>query len=91
MDFQTVAAHELGHILGFLSDVDEFDQGLLETNLTTLDLFRFAAADAPTTLEEFATTPREMSPGVDSVLTDTLSAYALSTGTINGDGWQASH
>lgn len=91
MDFQTVAAHELGHILGFLSDVDEFDQGLLETNLTTLDLFRFAAADAPTALEEFATTPREMSPGVDSVLTDTLSAYALSTGTINGDGWQASH
>lgn len=91
MDFQTVAAHELGHILGFLSDVDEFDQGYLETNLTTLDLFRFAAVNAPGTLSEFETFQREMRPGVESVLSDTLSAIALSTGSSTGDGWQASH
>lgn len=91
MDFQTVAAHELGHVLGFLSDVDEFDGGYLNTNLTTLDLFRFGAADAPTTLAEFETATREMRPGFDAVLTDTISTYALSTGVDNGDGWQASH
>ena len=91
MDFQTVAAHELGHILGFLSDVDEFDAGYPSTNLTTLDLFRFAAADAPISFEEFQTTLREMRPGEESVFSDSVNAYALSTGVTDGDGSQASH
>lgn len=91
MDFQTVAAHELGHILGFLSDVDELDAGYSSTNLMTLDLFRFAANNTPTTLAAFATTPREMRPGAASVISDTVSAYALATGYYQGDGSQASH
>ena len=91
MDFQTVAAHELGHILGFLSDVDEFDAFYSETNLTTLDLFRFATADAPISFEEFQTTLREMRPGAASVFSDSENAYAFSTGYYQGDGSQASH
>jgi len=91
MDFQTVAAHELGHILGFLSDVDEFDAGYPTTNLNTLDLFRFATADAPISFEEFQTTLREMRPGTESVFSDSENAYAFSTGYYQGDGSQASH
>ena len=91
MDFQTVAAHELGHILGFLSDVDEFDAGYPSTNLTTLDLFRFASADAPINFEEFQTTLREMRPGVESVFSDSVNAYSFATGVTDGDGSQASH
>lgn len=91
MDFQTVAAHELGHILGFLSDVDEFDAGYSMTNLTTLDLFRFAADGSPSTPAEFESAVREMRPGVEAVLSDTVNTYAFSTGTFQGDGGQASH
>ena len=91
MDFQTVAAHELGHILGFLSDVDELDAFYSETNLTTLDRFRFAANNTPTSLTAFANTPREMSPGSESVFSDTVNSYAFSTGYYQGDGSQASH
>jgi hypothetical protein len=91
MDFQTVAAHELGHILGFLSDVDELDAFYRETNLTTLDLFRFAANNTPTSLAAFASTAREMRPGIESVFSDTVNSYAFSTGYYQGDRSQASH
>ena len=44
VDFQTAAAHEIGHVLGFLSDVDDYDQdSTLNDNATTLDLFRWLA------------------------------------------------
>ncbi len=95
VDFQTAAAHELGHILGFLSDVDDFVNfagTITSDNLTTLDLFRFAAAHKPTTPEEFQTFARELNYGVESVISDVNSNYALSTGSFPfGDGNQASH
>ena len=61
MDFQTVATHEIGHLLGFLSDVDDFDSNtaLASDNLTTLDLFRFG--QAPTNPLDFATFARAAS------------------------------
>lgn len=92
VDFQTAAAHEIGHLLGFLSDVDDFVNGATSDNLTTLDLFRFATANKPATPSEFQTFARELRPGVESVLSDVNSNLALSTGSFPfGDGQQASH
>ncbi len=51
-DFESVAAHEIGHILGFISDVDYVDfvlnQGQVATDVapTSLDLFRFESGTA---------------------------------------------
>ncbi|MHA3771564.1 NF038122 family metalloprotease [Verrucomicrobiota bacterium sgz303538] len=92
-DFQTAAAHEIGHALGFMSDVDDFDnfEGLDSDNLTTLDLFRFPTAHRPTTLLEFQTFSRVLKPGVASVLADLQNAYPMSTGANQGDGNQAAH
>ncbi len=93
IDFQTAAAHEIGHALGFLSDVDDFDTqpGLASDNLTTLDLFRFPTSHVPTTGLEFETFSRELTPGVASVTSDTQVQYAMSTGAMMGDGNQAGH
>ena len=71
--------------------MDEFDADYASTNLTTLDLFRFASADAPINFEEFQTTLREMRPGVESVFSDSVNAYSFATGVTDGDGSQASH
>lgn len=91
VDFQTAAAHELGHVLGFLSDVDDFDNGATSDNATTLDLFRFNKLIKPTTADEFRILPRELRPGEESVTTDLANEYAMSTGQNQGDGRQASH
>jgi hypothetical protein len=91
IDFQTAATHEIGHVLGFESDVDDFDNGATSDNLTTLDLFRFPTSHAPTTASEFQTFARELQPGMPSVLTDTSVQYPMSTGVNEGDGQQASH
>ncbi len=107
-DFLSVAIHEIGHALGFVSGVDDYDvlgtggpladvpvlaDGTLGKNYPanddwfgeTLDLFRYSA------------------PGVLDWTTNTKSYFSLdggvtpyegglfSTGTYNGDGWQASH
>jgi hypothetical protein len=92
MDFQTVATHEIGHVLGFLSDTDDYDfDPSLFDNATTLDLFRFAAGHLPTTPQEFTLFPRELRPGVEASITDLDHAYAMSTGQASGDTRQASH
>lgn len=91
MDFQTVAAHEIGHALGFLSSVDYFDLGYSPVAVTTLDMFRFPANQVPTTASEFTNLPRAMAPGQAAVTSDTVNSYAMSTGTYQGDGRQASH
>jgi hypothetical protein len=93
MDFQTVATHEIGHVLGFLSDTDDYDRfgGGIADNATTLDLFRFAADHKPTTPDEFRDFPRELRPGVNAVTTDLTNEYPMSTGFNMGDGNQASH
>jgi hypothetical protein len=80
-DFETVAAHEIGHVLGFISDLEYINQllalGLTSQNIwpTTLDLFRFAdgGANDPTTSAEFTTFPRSMIPS------DSQSAAAASS------------
>ena len=89
-DFVGVAAHEIGHALGFNSIVDSIDANALTTPLdastidpTASDLFRFSANGV-----------RDISAGtaaffsIDNGLT---SIGALSTGVNTGNGRQASH
>ena len=104
LDFESIAAHEIGHVLGFISDVDYIDfkmsQAMTATDVapTTLDLFCFdnAAANDPTTLAEFTTKPRDMVPGsVDHF--DQIAPLGgdteilFSTGLSQGNGRQATH
>lgn len=96
MDFETVAAHEIGHILGFVSVVDNIDN-MLKDNLPgsvkpfLLDLFRFGPSANPATMSEFSTMPRDLRPGVASYFDDLGTQVAFSTGQYTGDRNQASH
>src|SRR6185436_18830592 len=91
-DFDAVAVHELGHALGFVSNV-----GSLESNpgagITTsfLDLFRLRPGAS---LGTFPTAPRIQSSGGAQVFFFGPFELALSTGRPDGsggDGRQASH
>ena len=100
-DFETIAAHEIGHALGFISFVDSVNAGATTVQLLTLDLYRFAnntAAD-PGTAVDFTVFARNQIPGVDAI-TDEINGLnperRMSTGTTNvafpgTDGRQASH
>lgn len=101
IDFQTVAAHEIGHLLGFISTVDGINSGATSVQPTPLDLFRFdrSGANHPVTLAEFTTDPRNLIPGADTVTTDLADEYRMSSGlnttefpaAAGTDGRQASH
>lgn len=97
-DFESVALHEIGHALGFLSAVDDIDSAAsqslsLEVQPTTLDLFRFAPGGPadPATALEFTAAPRNLVPGAEAVFDDLNLELAFSTGVNLGDGRQASH
>jgi hypothetical protein len=93
-DFEGAALHEMGHILGFISDVDSMDY-YLNNNITgdpyptPLDLFRFNTSDLGTGFD-FTTTPRIMAPG-GSQSFYYGGSVPMSTGVSQGDGSQASH
>jgi hypothetical protein len=94
IDFETVAAHEIGHVLGFSSSVDVIDTvSPRPVRLDPLDLLRFAdvAGADPSIPAEFTTFARSLVPGAAAVFDDTSAAFAMSTGKNNGDGRQASH
>lgn len=99
IDFETTAAHEIGHLLGFVSVVDTVDARLAAgapgtINLTPLDLFRFqnnVAGRDPATAAQFTTFPRYLVTGGDSITDDITNEYRMSTGANTGDGRQASH
>jgi hypothetical protein len=106
-DFIAVAIHEIGHALGFVSGVDDYDVlgtggpaagldcggGTLCMDYAanddwfgeTLDLFRYSA---PGVLDWTTNTNSYFS--LDGGVTAYEGGY-FSTGTYNGDGWQASH
>ena len=93
-DFETVAAHEIGHALGFVSAVDFLDQNMnLNVSPTLLDLFRFedGTANDPDTVADFATFSRSLMPGTEANFDDIDNEWGMSTGFSNGDGRQASH
>jgi hypothetical protein len=95
-DFETVAAHELGHALGFVSEVDYVDFLLHQQQTgnvypTPLDLFRFGPDANPSTVAQFTNNPRDLRPGVNSYFDDLSNEWSFSTGVFTGDGRQASH
>jgi hypothetical protein len=100
-DFITVAEHEIGHALGFVSGVDDIDfcagagngtacgisnlPNRFETDwwYEPLDLFRYSAAGV-----------LDVRVGGSPYLSADAGATSIqsfSTGTTNGNGWQASH
>lgn len=98
IDFESVALHEIGHTLGFISEVDSIDVALyqnqsLEVYPFPLDLFRFASSgpNDPATISQFTTFPRELTPGQGASFDMFSAEYDFSTGRFNGDGRQASH
>ena len=95
-DFDSVASHEIGHALGFISSSGDNTS----SPVSVWDLFRFRPSTA--SLATFATAPRTMSQGGTQVFFgNQTSTYAtlelgLSTGGPNpgpsdGDGRQSSH
>ena len=90
-DFESVAAHEIGHILGFSSAVDTvdslIDSGLtpalgepdLEITPTLFDLYRFedGSINDPSTAAEFTTFARSLVPGSEDVFDQVLTGPAL--------------
>jgi hypothetical protein len=92
-DFEGVAAHEIGHALGFFSEVDATDAGVTSLQANILDLYRFnLASNNPNTPANFTTLPRSLLSGQEAV-TDTITTgeFRMSTGVSTGDGRQASH
>ena len=104
-DFEGVAAHEIGHALGFTSTVDTVDflvnQGMTSTGLnpTAMDLFRFAdgTANDPDNAAQFTTAARSLLPGSTDIFDQVDDSFGgdaeslMSTGAFTGDGRQASH
>ncbi|MDQ6891698.1 MAG: NF038122 family metalloprotease [Acidobacteriota bacterium] len=91
-DFEAVAAHEIGHVLGFVSSVGgtELDSPR-SPSLSTWDLFRFRPGAAQ---GGFTTSGRVLSSGGSQVFSRGSTETALSTGRpdgTGGDGQQASH
>ena len=95
-DFQSVATHEIGHVLGFLSAVDTVDAMLAaqQTGPITpflLDLYRFDSQDLPANAAQFTLAPRNLTTSGSAYFSDTTDTYAFSTGKTQGDRRQASH
>ena len=86
-DFESAAIHELGHALGFGSNVGAPPGTFLPR---PLDLFRFqdGGPDVDPTPETFGTTPRSLVTGGVPIFDDGANELAMSSVT---DGWQASH
>lgn len=90
-DFEAVATHEIGHVLGFISEVGSVElDSTASPYLSVWDIFRFR----PGTGTAFNTAPRILSSGGSQVFSRGGSDTSLSTGRpdgTGGDGSQASH
>ncbi len=86
-DFESAAIHELGHALGFGSNVGGPPGTILPR---PLDLFRFqdGGPDIDPTTDTFGSTPRFLVTDGVPIFDDGTNEWATSSVT---DGWQASH
>lgn len=96
-DLEGIALHEIGHILGFSSEVDYVDNELREGRTASnvwprpLDLFRFYVTDLEDPGFDFTFTPRDLEPGYQDSFYYGDGSVPMSTGAFAGDGYQASH
>ena len=92
IDFDSVAVHEIGHVLGFVSNTGYRELARSSpVAVTVWDIFRFRPG---TTLDTFATAQRILSSGGSQDFFDGSREVALSTGRPDGTGGdreQASH
>jgi hypothetical protein len=96
-DFIGVAAHEIGHVLGFISGVDILDNNAPPINgpfndneftyVSALDLFRYSAASAAQGVIDWTADSRSKYFSLDG----NMVGPEFSTGMNFGDGRQASH
>ena len=93
VDFDSVAVHEIGHVLGFTSDVGERElQPSQPVFMSLWDLFRVRPGTA--SAGTFASVARVLFSGGEQVQYDGADELRLSTGRpdgTGGDGNQASH
>jgi hypothetical protein len=96
-DFVGVAAHEIGHVLGFISGVDILDYNAPPNNgpfddneftyVSALDLFRYSAASSAQGVLDWTADGRAKYFSLDG----STVGPEFSTGVTFGDGRQASH
>lgn len=94
-DFVTVAAHEMGHILGFGSTVDQIEQsgGTIpgsQLPSSILDLFRFSASSLAVGPGVIDTTA-DARAKFFSVNGGATSMAGFASGAVYGTGYQAGH
>lgn len=96
-DFVGVAAHEIGHSLGFISGVDVLDYNSTAPDLyddheftfvSGLDLFRYSAQSRAAGVIDWTADARDKFLSLDGGAT---MLAPFSTGVVHGDGRQASH
>lgn len=104
IDFIGVAAHEIGHALGFVSGVDTLDVNAPDTSVTPSVYYNADDFDyvSPLDLYRYSGLSVSTSGGVIDWTADTRAKYfsldrgltnlgPFSTGSAHGDGRQASH
>ncbi len=96
-DFEGVAVHEIGHILGFKSEVDYIDWAVDNSTTLTdvspyaLDMFRFRDTEIAAAGSDFTNTARSLIPGGTQYSFFDDITLEMATGAYTGDGRQASH
>jgi hypothetical protein len=90
LDFEAIALHEIGHVLGVISFVGQQEMNpAIEVQPSIWDLFRVRPDSV-----SFTSTQRILSSGGEQIFYDGGAKAALSTGRpdgTGGDGKQASH